>query len=239
MKRFAIIIGCAGLGRQYRPGIEKDVDNFVGYLKSNKGGAWYDREIMPLKNENKSTILSAIENAKNKYDYVLVMFSGHGNYSTVMERRRLYTNEEEYFYETDIQGVASKQLTVIDSCACIEREVNESQVKVFAALMDSLGSEKDYRGIFDKWVESCPEQSLELYSCEKGEESSDTGNGGLYAYNLILSAKNTSSELNCLQAHEIAKPKVVETARRKGNQQNPTYSSSCKHGNVLPFSVGR
>lgn len=240
MKRFAIIIGCAGLGRQYRPGIEKDVDNYVEYLKTDKGGAWYDSEILPLKNENKKNILSAIEKAKNKYDYVMAVFSGHGNYSALHDKRKLYTNEEEFFYETDIQNLALKQLTIIDSCACVEREVLEERItKSFSALMESENYKKDYRKIFDDWIESCPNQLITMYSCEKDEESSDTDNGGLYAYNLILAAKNNDIELNCLKTHEIAKPVVIETARQKGEKQNPTYISSCKHGAVLPFSVGK
>ena len=190
MKRFAILIGCAGLGRQYRPGIEKDVNNFVEYLKSPKGGAWYENEILPLLNENKNTILTAINNVDSKYDYVLVVFSGHGNYSFILDKRRLYTNENEYFYETDIQGLALKQMTIIDSCACIEREISEEfRIKSFSALMEGADLTKDYRKLFDDWIISCPNQSISLYSCEKGEESSDTGNGGLYAYNLILVAK--------------------------------------------------
>lgn len=240
MKRYSIIIGCAGLGRQYRLGIEKDVDNFVEYLKSNKGGGWYDSEILPLKNENKNTILEAINNAKNKYNYVLVVFSGHGNYSKYLNKRRLYTNEGDFFYETDIQGIASKQLTIIDSCACVEHEVSEeSIIKSFSAITENLYFKKDYRKLFDEWIESCPNQTIEMYSCEEGEESSDTGNGGLYAYNLILAAIKTDEELSCLNAHEISKQKVIETAKNKGNQQNPTYISSNKHGNVLPFSLGK
>jgi Caspase domain. len=239
MKRFSIIIGCAGLGRQYRPGIEKDVDNFVEYLKSNKGGAWYDNEILPLKNECKKTILDALDNAKRKYDYILVVFSGHGNYSTSLNKRRLYTNEEEFFYETDLQKISKKQLTIIDSCACVEREISEHIRKSFSALMDSQIFKKDYRKLFDEWIESCPDQSIEMYSCQEGEESSDTDNGGLYVYNLIIAAKSVSDELNCLRAHEIATPEVINSASKRRQQQHPVYISSCKHGNVLPFSVGK
>lgn len=239
MKRFAIIIGCSGLGKQYRPGIEKDVDNFVEYLQSNKGGAWYNNEIKALKNETKATILNVIKIAKNKYDYVLVFFSGHGNYSPVLNKRRLYTNEDELFYDSDILDLSSKQLTIIDSCACVEREATEDSLKTRLFASEGIDNRIAYRMLFDSWIESCPAQSIEMYSCKKGEESEDTDNGGLYAYNLILAAKNTDNQLNCLKAHEIATPKVIETANSKLKQQHPTYISSCKHGNVLPFSVGK
>lgn len=238
MKRFAIIIGCSGIGRQYRSGIEKDVDNFIEYLQSNKGGAWNGDEILSLKNKPKTIILDSINNTKGNYDYVLVMFSGHGNYSTVMNERRLYTNDGEFFYESDILGMASKQLTIIDSCACEERElIEDSLTKAVLFASESVNIREVYRRFFDDWVESCPNQSIMMYSCDEGEESSDSDNGGLYAYNLIVAAKNSKEELNCLKVHEIVKPKVVDSARKRGKQQHPTYYSTCKHGNVLPFTI--
>jgi hypothetical protein len=240
MKRFAIIIGCSGLGKEYRPGIEKDVDNFVEYLQSNKGGAWNDEEIIPLKNETKATILNVINDARNNYDYVLVVFSGHGNYNPIKETRRLYTNNGEFIYESGVLGISSKQLTIIDSCACVEREaIVDSLTKSILFASEGLDNRRVYRKLFDNWVDSCPDQSIVMYSCEEGEESSDSDNGGLYAYNLLVAAKNTNEELSCLKVHEIAKPKVVETAKKKGEQQHPTYYSTCKHGNVLPFSIGK
>jgi hypothetical protein len=237
MKRFSIIIGCAGLGDDHRPGIEKDVDNFIDYLKSNKGGAWYDDEILPLKNKNKDTILSAINEARNKYDYMFVVFSGHGNYFEPLSARRLYTNENKYFFETELQGLAPKQLVIIDSCAGITQRLFESDTtKSFAA--ESIEDKSLYRYVYENLISNCPAQSIVLYSCENGEESQDSGNGGLYAYNLIKAAKNSVNRLNCLDAHTISKPIVTQMAKSLFKRQNPTYISSCKHGNVLPFSIG-
>ena len=75
MKRKAVIVGnTSGL-----EGVKVDIARFAEFLKSDLGGAWYDSEIDILVNERKSSLLQKIDELKNQlFDYVVVMFSGHG-----------------------------------------------------------------------------------------------------------------------------------------------------------------
>ncbi|MEP7163041.1 MAG: caspase family protein [Ferruginibacter sp.] len=74
--RKAILIGCPGTGRNYLSAVGYDLQNVKNFLLSNRGGRWFDNEIITLDNPTISTALNIIQ--ATIADYVIVYFSGHG-----------------------------------------------------------------------------------------------------------------------------------------------------------------
>ncbi|GAA5104368.1 hypothetical protein GCM10023211_01880 [Orbus sasakiae] len=235
MKRKALLIGAPGKGTQELPGVKSDMKNYKNFLMSEIGGKWANNEIIILLGESKEKILKQTELIKKENnDFVFLVFSGHANYSTICNSRRLYIDNSEFVYETHIRKLSDKQLTIIDSCAESVSLITEKFSEV--AGLESFHMElNDYRKVYDDYILNCPPQEIVLYSCSIDEFSVDTNKGGLYSYNLLNTAKNNHNKiLTALQANE----KASEVVRVISNgDQNPDYYDSRKSGNKLPFSI--
>ncbi|WP_345971812.1 caspase family protein [Sulfurimonas diazotrophicus] len=236
MRRRALIIGAPGKSQEYLPGVRKDVENYTNFLTSNIGGKWLKDEIVSLYDQDINTVQRTINLVKSENnDFVLVVFSGHGNYSAIMSNRRLYIDHDNYIYEDNLKGLSKKELLIIDTCAGIEREVGERKVKksAFALFRESY---TDYRKKYEDAILSCLDQEIVLYASDVDEYSADTSKGGLYSKNLLETAYNNSYEevLSSLVAHDIASSIVRKESK---NKQNPQYSCSVRKGNKLPFAL--
>ena len=234
MKKIALLIGHSGSSEDYIPGVKKDIKSYKRFLLSPYGGGWFKEEIVDLYNKEKDAILEVINKIKQfNSDFVFTVFSGHGDYYKPSEERRLYL-EDEYIYESDLRGMAKKQLIIIDSCAGIEEEVFIKE-----AVMESVAAiriEKDYRKIYEEYLKSCPNQEIILYSSSEGEFSEDIGTGGLYTVSLLETIyENREFEIfNALIAHEQASEKVVEKSK---GRQHPDYLLTRRSGKKLPISL--
>ena len=235
LNKKALIIGCSGDSESYLPGVEKDVKSIKNFLLSPYGGYWYEEEIVISLNEEKEVIIEKISSLKEKkLDYIFVVFSGHGNFDIQKNERRLWINEDEFLYESDILGISPKQLTIIDSCAGIEEE-KEFIFPVFEHLKIA-STQLNYREIFEKYLITCPNQEIILYSSKKGEYSADTSKGGLFIQALLETAESNGEYkiLTALKAFELAKPIVIKDSK---NKQHPDYFVYPKSGKKLPFSL--
>jgi len=239
MKRKALIIGNSGDSqnpKEYLEGVKKDVKNYNSFLQSNIGGAWYEHEIVLSLDESKAEVLQKIENIKNeKNDFIFILFSGHGSYSSWKECRKLYIYEE-YIYEKDLLYAADKQITIMDTCAGIEEDMLHVCFESESVNMDNIKkSRRDYRRIYEEEITKCSNQQVILYSSSIDESSGDDSElGGYFAYSLLTVAEYTGKEvLSSKEAYLIAKEKVQE---KTNEEQNP-QCRCIKADNTLPFSI--
>lgn len=239
MKRKALIIGCSGDEKEYLPGVKKDVSNYTKFLSNGIGGQWYESEIISLLDASNGSITEAIRTIKmQNNDFVFIVFSGHGDYSTAHRCRRLHTNKGQYILEKELWGIAKKELLIIDSCAGKVNDIKVTTVALNAmALDEKLGIyKKNYRKEYETSIEQCLNQEIYLYACDINEFSSDTSKGGLFSKNILEAAYNNRrfDVLNSLVAHEIASDNVSRESR---NKQNPQYICTVRQGSKLPFSL--
>lgn len=212
MKRKALLIG----NSNNLSGVQKDLLNFKNFLSSNKGGAWYDSEIVIIEKSNLSKVREEINKIKlESPDYVITFFSGHGAYKrgTILQLADNNTiNEAELFY------LAKRQLSIFDCC--------RSKIETFAhsMSMDSYNlseSSKEYvRILYNQRIKQSIEQQIRLYSCSIGEVSYDTTQGGIYFQNLLESARKFeygSTENRVSSCHQRAK----ELTQKAIKEQHP------------------
>ncbi|TKB46862.1 caspase family protein [Ferrimonas sediminicola] len=237
MKRRALIIGCPGSGSDFLPGVQADMKNFNSFLQSDRGGRWYSSEIVTLYNQSKYSIQNALNQIKREHlDYLLVVFSGHGEYSDQAMCRRLYVDRE-YIYETDLRQLCNRQLLILDNCAARDDSVLEKKAEMIFEGLSARNMYRNHRTVFENNVMACPPQEIVLYSCDIEEYSSDTTKGGTYSFNLLSQAFNLShhADVSSLEAH-VAASEVV--SRVSMGKQNPQYYCSARRGSKLPIAVG-
>lgn len=218
MKRKSILIGNTdGL-----PGVKVDITNFKSFLSCEVGGCWLESEIEIFHDPKKIDIMKKIDNVRReKYDYVIVLFSGHGGYKrqTVLQINK----NNDTINESDIMFISSRQLNVYDCCRCHIEPVTEGLAldRSFGATTRSIES---VRLKYDNRImQSIPQQSI-LYSCSVGESSNDTPNGGVYLQNLLKSARNVRKDQEFKLvglAHDEAASLVKDYNRNSPYKQNP------------------
>jgi len=206
-------------------GAKIDVENYCKFLKSLNGGAWEDNEIIgPLYNPSYIELSSIIQKLKySTLDYLIVFFSGHGE--TVRELQIYINDEGEVIDESNLKGIAQRQLTIFDSCRAIEHLREDSILSKSFSASDSLNY--DVREIIkqkynERIMNAFPQQAT-LYSCKRGQKSNGSSTeGAFYFKNLLKSAKNIKSEFKTIgETHLEAVPPTINESRLEGNLQEP------------------
>jgi hypothetical protein len=236
MKRKALLIGNSnGLG-----GVKIDIANYINFLISDYGGRWYSYEIIVEMNPTKKELLATIDNLKNeKPDFAFVVFSGHGAYlrNTILEINK----EKEYIRETDLIGIAKRQISIFDCCRETITEKLEKSIRSFSTEA-FIGDSQNIRTKYDLRIMQSIEQQNFLYACSIDECALDsTDIGGLYTKNLIGSAKSQSINLYKLvgEVHEDAAIKTKQSAWINNlHRQNPSATlPKCFSSQQLIFSI--
>lgn len=235
MKRKAILIGnTSGL-----QGVQVDISRFTSFLTSNTGGAWYESEIDVLQNERKSSLLQKIDVLKRQsFDYVIVLFSGHGGQlrQTVLE----LNSSGETIEETALRGIATRQLNIYDCCRAFPSTVTKRAMEALSAsFSESVNLHR--RRFDDRIMQAIPQQAL-LYSCSIGQVSYDTSNGGVYLGHLLKAAQTIAYDQQFKlvgAAHEEAiTPTVANSEKEKQGRQVPdAVLAKCLSSQQLVISV--
>lgn len=218
MKRKAVLIGnTSGL-----QGVQVDITRFATFLKSDSGGAWYESEIDILENEKKSSLLQKIDAIKRQsFDYLVVMFSGHGGQlrQTILE----INGQGETIEETALRQMANRQLNIYDCCRAFPTTITKSAMEALSASFAESVNRNRQR-YDDRIMQAIPQQAL-LYSCSIGQVSYDTANGGVYLTNLLKAAHNIAYDqqfkLVGLAHEESVAPTTENSKREKQGLQVP------------------
>ncbi|HDR1260014.1 TPA: caspase family protein, partial [Pasteurella multocida] len=229
----ALLIGNAnGLS-----GVQKDLLDFKNFLLSNKGGAWYDSEIVMISKSDINTVRSEIQKIKSSSpDYVITFFSGHGAYKrgTILELA-----DEEIINESELFHLADRQLSIFDCC----RNKVETIARCSAVMesYDFSKSSKTYvRAIYDQRILQAVIQQIRLYSCSINESSYDTNQGGVYFQNLLNVAKSFESDIKenrVSLCHQKAKRLTENANVTEGKQHPEAILPKCLSSQELILSI--
>lgn len=191
------------------PGVKVDLRNYKTFFKSNKGGEWYDSEIIEKINPSKDDLISKIDDLKRlNLDFVIVVFSGHGG----MKRETVFelNPEGELFAESRLHNIAPKQITITDCCRAQMEDVSES-LKL-RNIVKSFSAYQGTRERYERRINSASPQAVKLYSCAENEVSHDTPKGGAYSKYLLESAIDNNADEYILigRTHTIAAEKTTK-----------------------------
>lgn len=190
-------------------------------------------------------------NAVSWLDYVFIMFSGHGWYSSTDRDRIVTLRKGEEIASVELLKGARKRTLILDCCQKVH---DESLMEKKAANFSALASKEACRvadpvkchALFVDGIEKAASAIVRLTSCGIDEYSADdVDRGGRYNGSLIectddwFSAQSKerfgsgSATLSIVAAHEIAAEK---TRILSGGSQNPGIEKS-KTGPYFPIAV--
>ena len=245
-KKVLIVLNPGEEGAEnYCRGVFADGTNFVDYLTSPLGGYWESCEITKLIRPDIDVINYELS-LLNKYEYSIVIFSGHGEYDKASQSTMCELKAKNKISSKKFENSINKRLIILDCCRVpsIDKRpmINDSLIKS-AASLTKLNPTK-CRKYYDKGIDECIARNIITYSCAIGETSQDDSFfGGYYAHALINSAndwRNTVSiepgyyyTYSVAKAHESAYNRVKI---RTNNLQNPQIEKS-KTGPYFPFAI--
>ncbi len=241
MKRRALLIGSPGIPgtKTYLEDMTKnDLNKIKNYLMSNTGGNWYDDEILLIDTNDINEVKRYMNHVKNESNnFVFCAFSGHGWYDG-NKYSRVFEIGGNDLYESEFRQLATKQLSVFDSCAEVYRPaiLTENQRFESSISMDSMDT-KNYREIYNSEIRECHEQEISLYSSSINELSqTDEDLGGHFIHYLLnVGSSNQTKSLDAIDTFQITKEQMKNDKR----SQTPSSSFPKSARNFLPFSLGR
>ena len=220
MKRHALLI--ANLDAA---GAQNDINNWKKFLCSGIGGAWRTDEIQVLTNPSKNSLETSLIFVQcANYDFVLVVYAGHGGWerTTILE----INPDGDTINESELKNLAPREILSLDCCratSTITDILNEAQLKMFSETTRST-----IRARYDTRMMRAIPQQVTLYACSIGECAYCTNEGGYYTKNLLRQSAavpyNDFRTIN--QAHNAAAAATTEEVRSK-EYRTQTPDISC------------
>jgi hypothetical protein len=249
MKRYALIIGYAGEpgAKDFLEGVDSDIEGWKTLLSSPNGGAWRADEIKIMRAPTSAAVSAELTMSKGKVDYALMVFTGHGAYSSLKSDTLLQLNKSETF-ESKKLDVATRQTVVLDCCRKdVDQKVQKSLVMDSVQILARTGfpNPQQARAAFDVAVKGCEPGIIVLNACNIGEYSYDDefGRGGRYTFALLDTATkwrypgslsaNKYAAFTVPEAHSKATDALAKDTRYA---QNPKISKP-RSGDYFPLCV--
>jgi len=249
MSRKAVIIESSNVnGQANLPGALVDQQNWINFLKSDLGGAWYDSEIELLSKPSSMKVEKLLDDHKDKYCFLA--FSGHGsNNSIVLNENRLN------YPISGLRPKSEKGTLIIDSCRGIDsaRVISFSAAKTrylaeasegHAVIANSargystkFGSADKRRDHHIRWnfaLILANKGVVEMYACSKGEGANEDPNAGGYYTSLLLQSADLWQQLGGDGNIYTTKDAHNHAVSKLPPQQNPEYRPSHL---AFPFAV--
>lgn len=243
MKRKALIITNPGEqgAENYCQGVNTDREAYRAFLDSALGGWWFASEVQVLDRPRVADVAIAIEDLK-RFDYALVIFSGHGAYSKSRDETVLELRAGHEMDVSDLVVEGKRQTLIIDCCRVFTEETLPESLILKAQRAYAQLDGRSCRLHYEEAIAKCGIGAVKLYACAPGEVAYDTSQGGIYSQNLLRAATAWSDEpgraaqratLSVAAAHESAAARV---ARRRGQPQTPVIEKP-RSGPYFPFAV--
>lgn len=227
----------------YCAGVLKDADNYHEFLQQSHGGLWYRSEITAMPRPARGDVLAEIARFRY-YDYVLVVFSGHGSLrqdgSTVLELR-----QSQEVTVDELRLSTPGQTFIIDCCRVMG--VAPRMLRAAEELVKGIPSLRPEacRRAYEQQIGLAGRAQIVMYSCSPGEHSIDDSNAGGFYSSSLLSAgddwmhAHTSpgwgeyGVLSVAESHETAASQV--RIRTQGRQTPQIVKP--RSGPYFPFCV--
>lgn len=236
MKKLALLIG----NTNNLKGVEKDIYDFKTYLKSGIGGAWTEEEIKCAFNISLLDLNTYLTNVrKYDWDYLIFYFSGHGGMDNKGVTHLEINSRKETISECSIVNIAKRQLNIFDCC-----RVNVLEPSRLDGIDERMFSDYSvnlniYRKKFEAKILATPPQNITLYACDKGQESIDTFNGGVYTQALLESAYELSDTMD-VKIGDVHN-QTVKKIQFRNYQQTPrgTITNGINYNQQLIFALNQ
>jgi hypothetical protein len=232
ISRKAILIGCPGSKNNFLEGVTEDLKNVCQFLKSDKGGAWYETEINTIYNPTLDELCSNVHS--EIVDYLFVYFSGHGYTNNQNERMLCLRNY--HISDKFLLNGSPRQLILIDACRNYFTP-GISGIPDYGEQWEHFDGVSLYHDLFDEYILNSPSGSLIIHATQKGMVSYDSHNGGYFTQAVLNIATRIKTKNNSIPVH-ITKilPHVLTVLRRHQNNQVP--SITYRTGNLtIPFAL--
>lgn len=231
MERKALIIECSNVaGLDKLPGATIDASSWRDYLISARGGAWYNSEIVILRNPDKSMVINEVNSINS--DYAFIAFSGHGYVSKETSLTMVCVNGGN-LSESELTPSAQRSVVVMDSC---RGALLESAMRSVASSLLSKGLNlyDDYRKIFDESVLSAEAGECKIYGCAFDQAAQESSAGGLFTKSFIETGENWRGRgaLDIKSAFDNA----YQLVRSRDKVQTPVFRGG-RRLRHFPFAV--
>ncbi len=242
--RAALIVTCPGQpGSDYLDGVNVDARNYRRLLESAHGGSWdMKKEVTFLQCASPDTVRNSVRWV-SQYDYSLIVFSGHGWYSS-HDNDTILELGNDRMPLSDLRNGSTKRTIIVDCCRVIFNETITETRKYAASLRARTSPDPEKcRRLFLNTVASMPDELSILYSCSQDERAGDNATeGGTYTTSLINAANDWAQNqaqqpspngwLSVVDAHRQAFSNTI----RIRPMQNPTIERA-RSGPYAPFAV--
>lgn len=234
----------------YVEGVNVDIVKYKQLLMSNVGGAWEKDEIWELDRPDVKNARFYL-NLLSAYDYVFILFTGHGWYSSVEQDRILELRKGQEIRSIELSTGTKRRTVVIDSCQKVHHEplVESLMAKegMFSAanIQRTPNREKCRKQFFDSIV-AAPGPLVRLFSCRIGEVSSASDTEGSYFVASLVNCADAwvdgqakrpfgtpAESYSVIAAHQCA---TIRTHALSGDTQHPT-AEQAKTAPYFPFAV--
>ena len=219
------------------PGVPVDIHDYYSFFTSPAGGSWYDDEIDILLDPPQHELLETLADIEEAdYDYVIVFFSGHGE--ETIDGTVLYINGKgEAVLLHNLTELSQRQLLIVHCCRVHQRIPVDISID---STVLSL-SHNAIRQAYEEMIEFSAPQQVILLSCDDGEATWGTANGGFYSRYLLDAIEIALSDsrmrfVSVGRAHYKAVSLMRQECLQLG--QNPTMlQSPCSIHHRLPLAV--
>lgn len=247
MNRRALIISNPGeVGAEnYCAGVNKDVESYTRFFRAPIGGLWGTTEVIHHGRPSAADVRRAIADL-SRVEYSVVVFSGHGYYSTTSRSTVLELRTGQEIDANELRVRSGRQSLIIDCCREKHPELpREIQFGMRVLKAAAQINPEECRRYYDKRIMECPTELVVLYACGIGQKASDMSEtGGIYSHSLLTEASewaerleiDTSRNYNILSiatAHERAAARVQRT---RGDRQTPAIEKP-RSEPYYPFCV--
>jgi hypothetical protein len=244
VKRKAIIIGNEGVRGTsgFLGGVAKDLEGYSAHLLSPVGGFWNRTEVTTMMRPTVAQLRQELKTL-SLTDYALVIFGGHGWYSTTARSTCLQLRDGEEIDSAELRVGAKRQTLILDCCRKHEAAmpITLQDARKFAE-QRAMPTGEACRSLYDGLIIAISPTIVVMNACAIGESAGDDEQkGGYYSFGLLEWSREWArsqssirvSSASVVDAHDRAAERVK---RDSGQRQNPKIDKP-RSEPYFPFCV--
>lgn len=220
------------------PGVLEDAKNFRNYLKSVRGGAWKDDEIVTMRNPTSQSLYKYLKDINiSRPDIFMLVFSGHGYISAASGNDVLLINDKQEIPVSHLETDAIRQINIFDACRKIRFDEDFSHYNDIGIGDIDIPAPAHHlklsRSIYNTIISKMPAGILDFYSTSIDDYSFVGQNGSSFISALINAACNEHIDRYFLTAYSLFKT----THKYLDNDQLPELYYDHKQSLKFPLAI--
>jgi hypothetical protein len=229
MKRRVLLITNPGKkgDDNYCGGVYKDQENYFSYFKEPIGGYWANSELRYFDKPSKYTVTNEIKLlAQDEIEFSIIIFCGHGWYSSKSSSNIIDLNEKEQMDALDLRADANKRIIILDSCRKVypvsinEDLIKAQEIRMLSDKAQAKLNPEQCKKYYNQVIDECPKQLIVTYGCNITEVAGDNpAFGGYYSSSLLAESRGWAA--NQLTTIDLAKKYATERVPSCHNDSVP------------------